>query len=56
MGALGLMGVIAWCFQSQLPNIRGQHELIDDVMVAVRRERQRRGLDVPGDLVGVADQ
>ena len=51
VGALGLMGVIAWCFQAQLPNIRGQHELIDDVMAAVRRERQRRGLDVPGDPV-----
>ena len=56
VGALGLMGAIAWCFQAQLPNIRRQHELIDDVMAAVRRERQRRGLDVPGDLVAAGDQ
>jgi hypothetical protein len=56
VGALGLMGVIAWCFQAQVPNIRRQHELIDDVMLAVRQERQRRGLDVPGELVTVGDQ
>jgi hypothetical protein len=51
VGALGLTAVIAWCFQSQLPKIGRQHELIDDVMAAVRAERQRRGLDVPGDAV-----
>lgn len=56
VGALGLMGVIAWCFQAQLPKIRRQHELIDDVMVAVRQERQRRGLDVAGELVTAGDQ
>jgi hypothetical protein len=48
VGGIGLAAVIAWCFQSQLPAIRGQHELIDDVMAAVRRERTARGLDVGG--------
>jgi hypothetical protein len=56
VGALGLTAVIAWCFQSQLPKIGGQHELIDDVMAAVRAERQRRGLDVPGDAVAADEQ
>ena len=55
VGALGLLAAIGWCFQAQVPKIRGQHELIDDVMAAVRRERQRRGLDVPGDLVATGD-
>jgi hypothetical protein len=48
IGGIGLAGVIAWCFQAQLPAIRGQHELIDEVMVGVRRERAARGLDVAG--------
>ena len=48
IGGIGLAAVIAWCFQAQLPAIRGQHELIDEVMVGVRRERAARGLDVAG--------
>jgi hypothetical protein len=46
VGGLGLAAAIAWCFQAQLPGIRGQQDLIEDVMTAVRRERQARGLDV----------
>lgn len=46
VGGIGLAAVIAWCFQSQLQPIRGQHELIGEVMAAVRRERAARGLDV----------
>ncbi len=45
LGGLGLGALIAVCFQSQLPVIRRQHELIDDVMAEVRRVRQSRGLD-----------
>lgn len=47
IGGIGLGAVIAWCFQAQLPAIRGQHALIDEVMAEVRRERAARGLDVP---------
>jgi hypothetical protein len=46
VGGLGLTAVIAWCFQAQVPTIRRQQELIDDVMAAVRRERVARGLEV----------
>ncbi|MFM7244867.1 MAG: hypothetical protein ACKO40_11955 [Planctomycetaceae bacterium] len=46
VGGLGLAAVIAWCFQAQLPAIRGQQALISDVMEEVRRERLARGLDV----------
>jgi hypothetical protein len=46
VGGLGLAAAIAWCFQAQLPGIRRQQDLIDEVMTAVRRERQARGLDV----------
>ena len=46
VGGIGLAAVIAWCFQAQLPAIRGQHELIDEIMGEVRRERAARGLDV----------
>ena len=46
VGGIGLAALIAWCFQSQLEPIRGQHELIGEVMAAVRRERAARGLDV----------
>jgi hypothetical protein len=46
VGGLGLAAFIAWCFQAQVPTIRRQQELIDDVMAAVRRERTARGLDV----------
>jgi hypothetical protein len=48
VGGLGLAAAIAWCFQAQVPTIRRQQELIDDVMVAVRGEREARGLDVEG--------
>jgi len=48
VGGLGLAGAIAACFQAQLPAIRGQHALIDDVMDEVRRVRLDRGLDVNG--------
>jgi len=48
IGGIGLAAVIAWCFQAQLPAIRGQHDLIDEVMADVRRERAARGLDVAG--------
>ena len=46
VGGIGLAAAIAWCFQSQVPKIRRQQELIGDVMEAVRRERIARGLDV----------
>ena len=46
VGGIGLGALIAWCFQAQLPAIRGQHELIDEIMGDVRRERSSRGLDV----------
>ena len=46
VGGIGLAGLIAWCFQAQVPTIRHQQELIDEVMQAVRRERSARGLDV----------
>lgn len=46
VGGIGLAAAIAWCFQAQLPTIRRQQDLIDDVMQAVRRERAARGLDV----------
>ena len=47
IGGIGIGGLIALCLQSQVPQIRRQQGLIDEVMVAVRAERQRRGLDVP---------
>jgi len=46
IGGIGLAAAIAWCFQAQLPAIRRQHGLIDEVMDLVRRERLARGLDV----------
>ena len=46
VGGLGLAAAIAWCFQAQVPTIRRQQELIDEIMRAVRRERADRGLDV----------
>lgn len=48
VGGIGLAAVIAWCFQAQLPAIRRQHDLIDEVMVGVRRERAARGLETGG--------
>ena len=56
VGSLGLMAAIAWCFQAQVPGIRRQHELIDDVMAGVRKERRHRGLDVPPEPVAAGDQ
>lgn len=56
VGSLGLMAAIAWCFQAQLPGIRRQHELIDDVMEEVRGERRRRGLDVPAEPIAAGGQ
>jgi len=47
VGGIGLAAVIAWCFQAQLQPIRDQHDLIDEIMADVRRERVARGLDVP---------
>jgi len=48
LGGLGLVAAIAWCFQAQLPQIRLQQELIEDVMADVRESRRSRGLDVEG--------
>jgi hypothetical protein len=48
LGGLGLAAAIAWCFQAQLPQIRRQQELIEDVMADVRESRRSRGLDVEG--------
>ncbi|MFN9367771.1 MAG: hypothetical protein ACK6CT_03240 [Planctomycetia bacterium] len=48
LGGLGIGAAIAWCFQAQVPLIRRQQVLIDEVMAAVRAERLRRGLDVSG--------
>jgi hypothetical protein len=45
VGGIGLAGLIAWCFQAQLPGIRRQQDLIADVMQAVHHERSARGLD-----------
>ena len=46
VGAIGLAAVIAWCFQAQVPAIRRQQALIEEIMSLVRREREARGLDV----------
>lgn len=46
LGGLGLAAAIAWCFQAQVPQIRRQHGLIEEVMAEVRESRRRRGLDV----------
>ncbi|MFM8891607.1 MAG: hypothetical protein ACKOTB_08295 [Planctomycetia bacterium] len=46
LGGIGLAAVVAWCFQAQLPRIRSQHGLIEEVMADVRESRRRRGLDV----------
>lgn len=45
VGGIGLAFLIAWCFQAQVSTIRRQQELIDDVMVEVRRVRAARGLE-----------
>jgi hypothetical protein len=46
LGGLGLAAMIAWCFQSQVPQIRLQQGLIEEVMDEVRESRRKRGLDV----------
>ena len=46
LGGLGLGAMIAWCFQAQVPQIRRQQGLIEEVMGEVRECRRRRGLDV----------
>lgn len=48
VGAIGLAAVIAWCFQSQLPRIRRQQALIEEVLSEVRDIRRARGLEVEG--------
>jgi hypothetical protein len=48
VGAMALAALIAWCFQSQLPRIRRQQALIEEVLVEVREIRRARGLDVEG--------
>ena len=45
VGSLGIGAGIAICFLGQLPKIRGQSSLIDEVMAAVYRARAARGLD-----------
>ncbi|MFM7251105.1 MAG: hypothetical protein ACKO5R_14500 [Planctomycetaceae bacterium] len=46
VGAIGLATLIAWCFQSQLPRIRLQQQLIEEVLGEVREIRRARGLEV----------
>ncbi|MFM8378791.1 MAG: hypothetical protein ACKOB1_05630 [Planctomycetia bacterium] len=46
VGALALVAAIAWLFQAQVPTIRRQHELIEEVLGDVRAVRKARGLDV----------
>ena len=46
LGGIGLAAMIAWCFQSQVPQIRLQQGLIEEVMGEVRESRRKRGLDV----------
>ena len=48
VGAMALAALIAWCFQSQLPRIRRQQALIEEVLDQVRVIRRDRGLDVEG--------
>lgn len=48
VGAIGLMALVAWCFQSQLPRIRRQQALIEEVLDEVRAIRTARGLEVEG--------
>ena len=48
VGAMALAALIAWCFQSQLPRIRRQQALIEEVLDEVRDIRRDRGLDVEG--------
>ena len=45
VGGIAIVAAIAWCFQSQVPQIRGQHELIESVLADVRAVRRSRGLD-----------
>jgi hypothetical protein len=46
LGGVGLIGVIAACFQFQRAKISEQQLLIEDVLGKVRAVREARGLDV----------
>ena len=46
LGGVGLIGVIAACFQFQRAKISEQQLLIEDVLGEVRAVREARGLDV----------
>jgi hypothetical protein len=46
LGGIGIGAAIGWCFLGQLPKIRAQSGLIDEVMQAVKSARQARGLDI----------
>ena len=46
IGGISLVVAIAYCFQAQLPNLRRQHTLIEEVLADVRTIRRDRGLDV----------
>jgi hypothetical protein len=46
VGGISLVAAIAWCFQAQLPNMRRQHALIEEILGEVRAVRKARGLDV----------
>lgn len=48
VGAIALTALVAWCFQSQVPRIRRQQLLIEDVLARVREIRRSRGLEVDG--------
>ena len=46
VGSLALAAAITWCFQSQLPPLRRQQALIEEVLREVRAIRDARGLDI----------
>ncbi|MBM4011934.1 MAG: hypothetical protein FJ286_11230 [Planctomycetes bacterium] len=46
VGGLGLAAAIAWCFQAQRPALRGQQDLIGELMDEVRTARRARGLEI----------
>lgn len=45
VGSLVCVAIIGWCFQAQVGVIRGQQQLIDDVLEQVGEIRRSRGLD-----------
>ncbi|MFM7034021.1 MAG: hypothetical protein ACKOYJ_02335 [Planctomycetia bacterium] len=51
LGGLGIGAGIAWCFAGQVPKIRAQSGLIDEVMAAVRQARAARGLETESPTV-----